>query len=316
MSSVLRLKRDEYIHVLDNNNNLTKCVLGPLTFTRMDHQQVVVEQTAFIALPPQTYCRICNPVTMDGGKVVENDLGEAEIQYGDEEVRVNNGKNWTVPFPLYPGEVLKQEGKESPIQKLTVVAKNKALRLRCERDFVDSDGVAHKAGDEYLFEGPRTYIPSEKVSFVNKVNATVIKPNQALKLRAIVDFTDRNGNARKGGSEWLVRQEGAYLPSVEEEITKIEKAYVITERDAIEVEAIITHEDYFGKKRLSGEKWLVTIKDTAAYIPEVCYCESIKTFFTNGSFRTSDFFLHSSLLSFGCFLVDVADVPHAVLQYS
>ena len=37
---------------------------------------------------------------------------------------------------------------------MTVVPALEALRLKVERDFVDSQGVERKAGDEMLFEGP------------------------------------------------------------------------------------------------------------------------------------------------------------------
>ena len=35
-----------------------------------------------------------------------------------------------------------------------VVKQHTALKLRALRDFTDSDGNQHIAGDEYLFEGP------------------------------------------------------------------------------------------------------------------------------------------------------------------
>eukprot|EP01061_Rhynchopus_euleeides_P015164 TRINITY_DN259_c0_g1_i3.p1 TRINITY_DN259_c0_g1~~TRINITY_DN259_c0_g1_i3.p1 ORF type:complete len:847 (+),score=466.52 TRINITY_DN259_c0_g1_i3:59-2599(+) len=268
MASVIRLTREEYIHVLDNNNNVTRCVVGPATFTRLDHEKVVGGPHKHVSLPPQCYCRVKNPVSRSGDKVETTDHGEAAVRFGEEEVRVNDGKQWRVPFPLYPGEVLVQDGKENAIKKLTTVAKNTALRLRAEQDCT-VQGTARQAGDEWLFRGPATYIPSEKVAYVAKVTAKLIKPNEALRLRALVSFTDRMGVARRAAEEYLVSEEGAYLPSVEEEVVGTVEARVLTDRKAVEVEAVFDHKDQFGKERRTGERWLVTLKDTPAFIPMV-----------------------------------------------
>lgn len=83
------------------------------------------------------------------------------------------------PFPLYPGEVLKV-----PKTALTVVPANSALRLRAVLDFNDDKGAHRVAGDEWLFEGPGTYIPRKEVEVLETVAASIIRPNQAIKLRA------------------------------------------------------------------------------------------------------------------------------------
>jgi major vault protein len=134
-ASVIRIKPQHYIHVLDNNKNVTRVVSGPQTFTRLEHEQVVAGPNPMILVPPRHYCIIQNPV------VKINDDGTAVLKHGDEEVRV--AERYSEPFPLYPGESL--FGKVSPLQ---VVAPNTAIRLRAVRDF-----DAKKAGDEYLFKG-------------------------------------------------------------------------------------------------------------------------------------------------------------------
>lgn len=62
------------------------------------------------------------------------------------------------------------------------------------------------------------------------VQATVIKPNQAIKLRARKECIDRDGNARVTGEEWLVKKTGAYLPGAYEEVVDVVNAYVLTEK--------------------------------------------------------------------------------------
>ena len=42
MSSVFRIKPNHYIHVLDTNENVSKVIEGPLTFTRKEHEQIIV----------------------------------------------------------------------------------------------------------------------------------------------------------------------------------------------------------------------------------------------------------------------------------
>jgi len=167
----------------------------------------------------------------------------------------NNGDTFSdsQPFPLYPGESL--FGKVSPLQ---VVATNTAIRLRAVRDFDDK-----KAGDEYLFKGPGTYIPRVDVQVVEIVRAIIIKPNEALRLKARRDCLDNKKVARKAGDEWLVAETGAYLPDVHEEVRETVAAYVLTEKNALHLEAIDTFVDSRKKTRLASEQWLVTIKEEA-----------------------------------------------------
>jgi len=65
------------------------------------------------------------------------------------------------------------------------------------------------------------------------VQATIIKPNQAIKLRARKECIDREGNARVTGEEWLVKKTGAYLPGAYEEVVDVVNAYVLTEKVAV-----------------------------------------------------------------------------------
>lgn len=46
----------------------------------------------------------------------------------------------------------------------------------------------------------------------------VIAPNHALRLKALQGLVDKDGVARCTGEEWLVREVGAYLPGVFEEV--------------------------------------------------------------------------------------------------
>lgn len=270
MSEVYRLKQHFYIHVLDNNTNVTRCVVGPAVFTRKDHEKVLFQPKPCIMIPPRCYCRIRNPhivdektkqPALDEYGQVKLQIGETEILFG--EVAPNVPRD---PFPLMPGEVLVDE---DPIKKLAVVPAGSALRVRAERDFKDAKGVERRAGDEWLFEGPNTYIPRKEEEVLRTVKATIIKPNSALRLRAARQFTDRTGAKRLLGEEWLVKTPGAFLPSVEEESVGEVQAKVLTDRDALHLEATRTFTDVFGKERKAGERWLITNKQAATHIPDV-----------------------------------------------
>lgn len=259
-SSVIRIKPYYYIHVLDNNTNVTRVEVGPQTFTRQDHEKVVGGPEAMVMIPPRHFCIISNPVIRDAktSAVVRDKHGQIKLRHGDEEIRFEQE-----PFVLYPGE--KVFGKVSPLQ---VVANNSALRLRCIRDFLDGE-TKRVAGDEWLYEGPGTYYPRIEVQVAELVRAVVIKPNQALKLRARKACNDRAGSGRKAGEEWLMREVGAYLPGVDEEVIETVQAFVLTDKKALHLRATRTFTDVFNRVRKAGEEWLVTFDDTEVHLPDV-----------------------------------------------
>ncbi len=256
--AVIRIKPLYYIHVLDNNTNVTRVEVGPQTFTRQDHEKILGPPESMILIPPRHYVIIANPVVKEGGKPLYDKHHNYKLRHGDEEIRSDSE-----PFPLYPGEKL--VGKISPLQ---VVAPDTALRLRALRDFADGN-INRVAGDEWLFRGPNTYTPRIEVQVVEVIKATVIKENQALKIRARLGLTDSTGNARKAGEEYLVRTVGAYIPDVNEEIIETVKAIVLTEKKALHLRATRTFKDVFGKERKAGDEWLIGLKDTEAHIPDV-----------------------------------------------
>jgi len=264
-SGVIRLKPQQFVHVLDNNTGVTRLEVGPQILTLGDSERLVLKPTPSIIVPPRHFCRIANPVLRDeGGEPIADKHGQIRLRYGDEEIRFAQD-----PFPLYPGEEPIGE-----VTRLFVVETNQALRLRAIRDFSDrADGeteeIARLAGDEWLFEGPRTYTPRVEVEVVETVKATAIKPNQALRLMARQNCVDRQGNPRRTGEEWLVREEGAYLPGVDEEIVGVINAYVLTEQKALHLKAQRTFNDTFGRQRKAGDEWLVTFADAEIHIPDV-----------------------------------------------
>jgi len=187
--------------------------------------------------------------------VIRDKNGQVKLRHSDQEIRFESPD----PFPLFPGESL--VGKVTPLQ---VVAPNTAIRLRAIRDYKE-----YKAGDEWLHKGPGTYYPAVEVQVVEITKAIIIKPNQAVRLKARKNTHDSDGQPRKAGEEWLVRMEGAYLPDVHEEVRETISAYVLTEKKALHLTAITTFTDNLKKERKAGEQWLVTLREAETHIPDV-----------------------------------------------
>ncbi|KJE96050.1 major vault protein [Capsaspora owczarzaki ATCC 30864] len=252
-----------YLHVLDQNTNITRVEVGPKTFIRQDHENVIYGPEKMISIPPRNYCIIENPVARDAkGDIIFED-GQVKLRHADQEIRLAKGR-YVDPFALYPGEVL--FGKITPLR---TVPANSALRLRAVLDFSEEDGTKRTAGDEWLFEGPGTYIPQVEVEVAETIRATIIKANQALKLRARKDCVDRDGVVRVTGEEWIVSKVGAYLNGAYEEVVDVVNAFVLTDKKALHLRATKTFKDAYNQVRKNGEEWLITLKDTEAHIPSV-----------------------------------------------
>jgi len=256
---VVRIKPFHYIHVLNNNTNVTTLEIGPLTYTKMDHEKIIFGPEPMVSIPPRHYCKISCPVDRDiKGNLVKDKNGQVKVRMGEEEYRLHQD-----PFPLYPFENLK----EKP-QPLIVLVQNQALKLEANRDFVDSEGIQRHPGDQYLFIGPKTYIPRIEEAIVSKETAIIIKENEGVKLKAKVDFIDRDKKKRTVGEVWIYRKTGAFLPYVEEEIVGIINPIILTPTTAVHLRAELTFKD--GEVvRHAGEEWIVTNKDCECYRPNV-----------------------------------------------
>jgi len=263
-NTVIRLAPFYYIHILDATTNITRLEQGPTTYIRQDNEKIVGGgPMEMITIPPRHYVTIRNPVARDAdGNLVIMKIGgheQIKLRHAEEEIRLTQD-----PFPLYPGEVL-----ADGVTPLTVVLPDTALKLRAVLDCDDSSGTRRVAGDEWLFKGPGTYTPHPGVEQIQVISATVIRPLQALRLRAEKELTDAAGTKRVTGEEWMVNTTGAYLPGVYERVVAVVDSFVITERQAIHLRAIRTFTDANGTPRRNGEEWLITHDDAQAHCPGV-----------------------------------------------
>uniref|UniRef100_A0A3P9ANX2 Major vault protein n=2 Tax=Esox lucius TaxID=8010 RepID=A0A3P9ANX2_ESOLU len=258
--SIIRIPPHHYIHVLDQNTNIARVEVGPLTYIRQDNERVLFSPVRMIMVPPRHYCVVLNPVTRDdNGQVQFDQSGQAKLRHADLEIRLTQE-----PFPLYPGEEIQQH-----VTVLQIVYPDTALRLQALLDFEEEGGEKRVAGDEWLFEGPGTYIPRKEVSVLETIKATVIRENQAIRLRARKEGVDRSGVHRVTGEEWQVSKVGAYLPGAHEEVLDIVNAFILTDKKALHVRAVRPFRDAGGRDRRTGEEWLVTVAEREAHIPSV-----------------------------------------------
>uniref|UniRef100_A0A673BIP4 Major vault protein n=1 Tax=Sphaeramia orbicularis TaxID=375764 RepID=A0A673BIP4_9TELE len=231
-TSIIRIPPHHYIHVLDQNTNIARVEIGPLTYIRQDNERYGVRF---------------------------DQSGQAKLRHADLEIRLTQE-----PFPLYPGEEVQQD-----VTPLQIVFPDTALRLQALLDFQEDGGERRVAGDEWLFEGPGTYIPRKEVVVLETIKATVIRENQAIRLRARKEGVDRGGVRRVTGEEWLVSKVGAYLPGAHEEVIDIVNAFILTDKKALHVRALRPFKDAGGRDRRTGEEWLVTMADREAHVPSV-----------------------------------------------
>lgn len=259
-ASIIRIPPHHYIHVLDQNTNIARVEIGPLTYIRQDNERVLFSPVRMVMVPPRHYCVIANPVARDDdNQVLFDQSGQAKLRHADLEIRLTQD-----PFPLYPGEEMQQD-----VTPLQIVYPDTALRLQALLDFEVEGGEKRVAGDEWLFEGPGTYIPRKEVAVLETIKATVIRENQAIRLRARKEGKDRTGVNRVTGEEWLVSKVGAYLPGAHEEVIDIVNAFILTDKKALHVRALRPFKDAGGRERRTGEEWLVTMADREAHIPSV-----------------------------------------------
>lgn len=259
---VIRIPPFAYIHVLDNNSNLTSVVEGPCNFLRKNHEIITKGPENMIKIPPMSYCVIVNPVVRsESGVPVLDASGMAKVKFGDKEVRTS--EVYSEAFPLYPFEEL--AGKPA---KIPVIQANEGLILKAIRDFQDGK-VSRKAGDTWMHPGPCTYVPRVEVDMVKILKPLLIKPGTALRLKALRATKDCKGVDRKAGEQWLVRDIGHYLPSVDEEVVSTDTGHIITTQKALHLSALETFTDIYGQHHMCGDEWLLTLSTTDFHIPDV-----------------------------------------------
>lgn len=253
---IIKLQLKTYVHIKDTITNVTYLLEGPKNYALRSNEVIARPVTKYIQLGNSEYIKIKNPVARgENGDVLYEHFGQVKLQWGEVEYR--NFHNYKDPFPLYPGET--EDGK---ISKFVVVQANKALKLRA--DYPHYDEIKKKQrtpGEKWMYRGPMNYIPNKNATVISLIDATIILPNEAIRLKALIDTEDKNGVKRLAGEEWLIKEEGSYIPNVYEEILRKEQAYTLTDKTAILLSALADFTDIYGIKRKTGSEWLITMEE-------------------------------------------------------
>ncbi|VDP90000.1 unnamed protein product [Echinostoma caproni] len=153
----------------------------------------------------------------------------------------------------------------SPTQYCVIA--NPVVKGPSGEPILDPSGqVKLKVGDKmYRFhQEPFPLYPGEKLEG-DVETLPIVSPNTALRLRALLDFTDTDGQERTVGEEWLFEGPATFYPRKEVEILRIETATVIEPNTALLIRATKDCIDRSGKPRVFGEMWL--IRTPGIYLP-------------------------------------------------
>ena len=181
-----------------------------------------------VSLKPYSYCEVKNPVIKGEDGSPQYNGSQLRIKHGDSEYRTQF--DYPEPFPLYPEEKLVK------IADIDIIPRDSAARMTCLRDFKDGD-LDRKAGDEWLIPGPKTYLPRVEAKITEILKPETIGHNEGIKVKARRACKDQQGNDRRDGEEWIVKEKGLYLPGLEEEIIERVSAYILNDTIALHLVA-------------------------------------------------------------------------------
>lgn len=200
----LLLTNTEYCHVIDNNTGSIRLVEGPFKGSLQAHEQIYGNKWSKIVLKDNQYIIILNPVNKE----------KTDVVYGEREIRKG-----AAMFSLYPGEQIdrsldgehirtdrtaKEVAREETdddedlpifheswngVRNAFILKMNKGLLLKAIKDFVDVDEnkkeIKHRAGDEWIVQGPIEYIPHKYVIIKKKIKAISIGNHDGIYIKNI-----------------------------------------------------------------------------------------------------------------------------------
>eukprot|EP01128_Nolandella_sp_AFSM9_P000794 TRINITY_DN10917_c0_g1_i1.p1 TRINITY_DN10917_c0_g1~~TRINITY_DN10917_c0_g1_i1.p1 ORF type:complete len:414 (+),score=75.66 TRINITY_DN10917_c0_g1_i1:1453-2694(+) len=176
-------------------------------------------------------------------------------RYGKKKQR-RAGAQWLVvgPCTYYP----QTEVRVVKARKAVMVKLGEALKLKAKKDKVDTDGIARKAGEEWLYKRQGAYIPAVDEEIVTTVVPHVLLPKIALHFSTKHEFVDHFGVKRLPGNEWLVTHDmtEVHLPHVFETLVKVVHMTVLNKRQyAVILNPVEDGAIQHGKRKLiRGEK--------------------------------------------------------------
>lgn len=139
--------------------------------------------------------------------------------------------------------------------KSIIIEPGEGIRLKAKQNFIDREGMNHKAGEEWIVRKPGAYIPDVYDEVIRIQKPVIINDKQAVHLRAIKSFTDVYGKEHRAGEEWLITPEKSrcHLIDIYEELVRIEEMIILT-KDNFAV--ILNPVDENGKNQKGSKKLL------------------------------------------------------------
>ena len=114
---------------------------------------------------------------------------------------------------------------------------------------MENSSIFRTSGDEWLYEGPRLYIPHPYVVEVKVIEAIIVPVNTVLKLRCVCSFVDREAKSRDLGDEWALVGPGAFLLAPQEELLETIDPVLLSETQGVHIRALNNFIDRFGIER-------------------------------------------------------------------
>jgi major vault protein len=258
MSKIYNIKPYQYAHILDKNTNNRYLLEGPVNYAIQENEILVDEKIHnMITISNLFQVLVMNPVEKDStGKCLKDKFNNPKTRWGVVETRTRD--QWKKPFPLYPNE------KVVANKEMRFIPKEEALHLRAVLNSIDDEGTQRKIGEEWLHVGPAYYVERYEFELIKEVKSHIITYPNALQVAALRNFTDNTGAERIAGEEWLIREEGSYLPHVYEHVVKSINANILNVNTAVQLKALNNYTDIYGKQRKAGDQWIVT-RETASF---------------------------------------------------
>ncbi|XP_016109604.1 major vault protein [Sinocyclocheilus grahami] len=274
-ASIIRIPPHHYIHVLDQNTNIARVELGPLTYIRQDNERVLFAPVRMIMVPPRHYCVVLNPVARNAeGQVQFDASGQAKLRHADLEIRLTQD-----PFPLFPGEEIQKDVTPlqivypeqvlfAPVRMIMVpprhycVVLNPVARNAEGQVQFDASGQAklrHADLEIRLTQDPFPLFPGEEIQ-KDVTPLQIVYPDTALRLQGERSFFLRPGEHLENGIQdvyVLSEEEGLVLRAVE--------AFVDTEGEELDEEEGESRAKKRGIQRRPGDRWM--LRGPIEYVP-------------------------------------------------
>uniref|UniRef100_A0A672PH78 Major vault protein n=1 Tax=Sinocyclocheilus grahami TaxID=75366 RepID=A0A672PH78_SINGR len=268
-ASIIRIPPHHYIHVLDQNTNIARVELGPLTYIRQDNERVLFAPVRMIMVPPRHYCVVLNPVARNAeGQVQFDASGQAKLRHADLEIRLTQD-----PFPLFPGEEIQKVWTQTCGTILQVLFAPVRMIMVPPRHYcVVLNPVARNAEGQVQFDGERSFFLRPGEHLENGIqDVYVLSEEEGLVLRAVEAFVDTEGQEeldeeegesrakkrgiqRRPGDRWMLRGPIEYVPPATVEVLLRRDAIPLDENEGIYVRDIKT-----GKVRaVIGQTYMLT----------------------------------------------------------